>query len=680
VPGYASGALLTPEDDPRRRYTPDEFFTPGIVIQIRLGEQPSGRYLYLADLDSHTAGQDADAARARFEQALPHVARALRWRRSKSGKGWHVFFLSYRKLTTGKLYDAEGRHIGELLGKNTDRTRDPGDIIIPFLDYSQVDELLSVWGVRGAAEGADTWSKYVRAGAGYTRGWERERANVPRLGVFLETYGGDYGKRLAALGRVSRGERSELISSLVNHVLLHVHKLDGERDFYALCRRAYALLMQADGFGKAAERTYNYEKDVAALIAKIVSNAPRADGYHWFVPFWAKGRTTAALIEADEAPAPRPRGRPAGSGNTEKRRARLRRILSTAEPDAWGRIVYTLDDLGAQLKAGRRTVQADLAALRDAGEISTGQIGGNGRPFAILLSGFGGAIKSRKPDRTAAETRDSGGAISEAPEVVQTPQTADPNVHANKEGRSPQSSAPDPAPGRAHPGGDLLPAPAGARRGRLGALVAEGFDAYADAPRHRRKRAVLHYVAANGGEGADPAFVEALYDTERDRRNMATWTPARLRRSLRIYEAKADAARDGSGDLLWLWRRLYRDASAELARRPATPGRKARKNCEVLPDLRKTGERKQAELWAVAEQALAGRRGAKRSPAPGPLVLDDSPRSQEDPRVAELLADETDVTFSPLEGVPFDEEGPGTPQGRRLIASLRARPPVAAAD
>src|SRR5687767_6837396 len=84
------------------------------TVLIQLGYQSTtGRYLYLIDLDSHHAGQNADAARAAIVVALPHIK--LTWARSR-GKGLHALFESPKQLPTGRLFDASGKHIGELIG------------------------------------------------------------------------------------------------------------------------------------------------------------------------------------------------------------------------------------------------------------------------------------------------------------------------------------------------------------------------------------------------------------------------------------------------------------------------------------------------------------------------------------------------------------------------------------
>ena len=110
---------------PSREYANVADYDDATHILIRLGLQPaSGRYLYMADLDTHHAGQNAARALADFRQVEPTIAGKFAICPS-TNKGYHCFFESYSPLEGGKLYDADGRHIGELI---TDRTLDPGDI------------------------------------------------------------------------------------------------------------------------------------------------------------------------------------------------------------------------------------------------------------------------------------------------------------------------------------------------------------------------------------------------------------------------------------------------------------------------------------------------------------------------------------------------------------------------
>jgi hypothetical protein len=87
---------------------------------------------------------------------------------------------------------------------------------------------------------------------------------------------------------------------------------------------------------------------------------------------------------------------------------------SAIEPDDFGRRTYLLNALAERLKILRRTLQADINTLRDDGEIATGQIDGNGRPYAVLTCHFEGANKSPKADKTASPISENWG-TREAP-------------------------------------------------------------------------------------------------------------------------------------------------------------------------------------------------------------------------------------------------------------------------
>jgi hypothetical protein len=125
-------------------------------VQIALGLQPSGRYLNLADLDSHKPGQDAAAARAAREAALPHLAHKIEWH--DTPRGLNGLFETHKRLPTGRLYDRQGNHIGELLSDGS-HTRDHGDIAPHTLTLTEIDHLFLHWsvGVIGRAALIDGW-------------------------------------------------------------------------------------------------------------------------------------------------------------------------------------------------------------------------------------------------------------------------------------------------------------------------------------------------------------------------------------------------------------------------------------------------------------------------------------------------------------------------------------------
>lgn len=523
-------ALLTPDVDPRKTpYTAAEA-ARGSHINIYHGAQRDGLILSEIDLDSHKPGQNADAARAAFTRAHPDISRKIDWKRSRGGKGWHGWVRSYKRLPGGPIYDQDGNHIGELLARDTDRSIDPGDIAPGVLNQSEIERLLDFWTVRSADPAGERWSDRAKQGATLAAGWKRIAANRQQLRAHLVTNCGMVGKHLDTLFD-ERGpfNRSDAAGNLYQTLMLFAHKLPcgwasspDEKHRYVM-----AYWMASDSYGKASDKDYNQEKDGCSLAAQIVHEDTKLNGKRWICPFWAKGSTTIAPAAAPKVepeivkqPAHRPKG------DQEKHLATFRRVLEAIEPDDWGRRVYTLDCLADKMTAARcpakpRTIQAYLRTLRGAGEIVTAQIGGNGRPYAVLTCQFGGADKSEKPDRPAEHAADPGGANENAIERAPMPQSADLSPQCIEDHQNPgaptAAAAPPPAPGGAQPFGVLPLAPAGARvGGELRGWVSEAFDAYPGRASLRKVRKHVEMLAEGRSFSLD-ALVR-LYGQERDRR------------------------------------------------------------------------------------------------------------------------------------------------------------------
>jgi len=436
-------------------------------LLICLGAQWSGRRLYMVDLDSHTAEQDATSARQAFRAARPELAAKLDWYRSKSGTGWHALFESSVQISTGKLYDQAGRHIGELLGNDSDRTLDPGNVRIPCLHIGEIERLLNVWHVKGSDPKGERWTDRAKQGEQWTRGAHHIPVTKKQLRTFLQNDAGPVGRQLDTYfdpppppPHKPPPDRSTAAGQLMQTLMLHAHKLPGcaNAGFTTRCANVKAYWMAADSFGKASEKGYNQEKDGDSLIAQIVSGDPYGDDRRWTTPFWAKSHATATPAAAPEKAAPRPAHRPAG--DREKHLATFRRVLGSIEPDAFGRRTYTLAYLVDRMKAARcaaapRTIQSYLKALRDAGEITAhDQIGGNGSPYAVLTRCFGGADNSQKRVETAPESPTIGGADQIADERILVPQNAETPPQCKEDHQNP--GAPADAPGGAsyEPGRD----------------------------------------------------------------------------------------------------------------------------------------------------------------------------------------------------------------------------------
>ena len=143
-----------------------------------------------------------------------------------------------------------------------------------------------------------------------------------------------------------------------------------------------------------------------------------------------------------------------------------------------------------------------------------------------------------------------------------------------------------------------------------------------------RKRIYSKHVReALAGLGTWPAAaVERAIADERQRRRIAAivadiqgMTPGTLRAQIRLMERLADKSRAEGTNLYRYAEWAAREMRAELATRPAEAGRKPRKNCEALPNLRAAGEQQQADLWQVAERGLAELRTHRPAPAPEPM-------------------------------------------------------------
>lgn len=400
-------------------------------LHICLGEQWSGKRLYMVDLDSHTPEQNADAAKAAFEAERPELTARLDWHRSKSNTGWHAYFESSVQIPTGKLYDQAGQHIGELLGTDSDRTLDPGDVRIPCLHVGEIERLLNVWHVKGSDPKGEQWKDRAKQGAAWARGSTRMPVTKDELRAHLKRNCGWRGAAADALfDQREAFDRSAAFGRLLQTLMLHAHRIPGQQNtgFLDKCKAVMAYAIASDAYGKAGEEGYTFEKDAASLIAQIVNEDPYGAGLQWTAPFWAKGNATSAPAPLPAPEAPRPAHRPAG--DRSRHLVTFRRVLESIEPDAFGRRSYTLASLADKMKIARcavapRTIQSYLQTLRKADEIATAQIGGNGIPYAVLTRCFGGADNYQKRVETAVESPAIGGADPIADERIETPQSVE---------------------------------------------------------------------------------------------------------------------------------------------------------------------------------------------------------------------------------------------------------------
>jgi hypothetical protein len=420
--------LLTPGIDPRKTpYTADEAGR-GPDLNICLGAMRTGRYAYKLDLDTHNENQNADTARAGLKSARPELEAKIDWHRSRGQKGWHGYFISTKRLDTGKLYDAAGNHIGELLGADSDRTLDPGTLNPPTLHSGEVERLLNVWHIKGSDPKGERWADRAKQGERWARGYQYIPVTRQQLRTFLQNEAGPVGKQLDTyFDQRQPFNRSDKAGSLMQNLMFFARKLPGcaNASFTTRCANVMAYWMAAKSFGKADDTDYSQEKDGWSLIAQIVNQDPYGEGQHWKCPSWVDSTTATA---APATPPARAAHRPAGDRN--KHLVTFRRVLEAIEPDDFGRRTYTLEQLAERMKIARcavapRTIQNYLRDLRENGEIVTAQIGGNGIPYAVLKPCFGGANNYEKRVETDAKPDNFGGANEIAEQGILTPQSVE---------------------------------------------------------------------------------------------------------------------------------------------------------------------------------------------------------------------------------------------------------------
>lgn len=452
-----SAALRTAPADGYSRIYPDQGDDRTPTNQLILhGLQPSGLYYFVIDLDTyspghHTPGQDADAARRALAYWRPEVERALDWHRSKYD-GWHGCGLANRPIAGGKLYDQDGRHIGEVIADEGAVSIPPAGLAPGHLSATQLELLFNFWHVDAPIEGGERWSARAKEGQRYTAGWRRHQVTQKQLRTFLQEQAGPVGRQLDRLFDERPDDRSDAAGHLAQCLMLHIHKIAPTASFAERCALVMAYWVASDSYGKASEKDYNQEKDGYSLIAQIVNGDPYGppdNPRRWTIPFWAKSHPTPPPAAPEPVPAAAP-ARPAHrpKGDAQKHLQTFRRVLAAIEPDDFGRRVYTLEYLAERMAAAKspaapRTIQAYLKMLRERGEISTAQIGGNGRPYALLTSCFGGAKKSPKAPDPAAETAQIGGANKCAIEPTLAPEVTDRSPQCKEDHQNP--SAPPPA-------------------------------------------------------------------------------------------------------------------------------------------------------------------------------------------------------------------------------------------
>ena len=128
---------------------------------------------------------------------------------------------------TGRLYDPQGNHIGELLGEGS-HTRDHGDITPATLTLTEIDHLFLHWSVDAGEPGSAQWKERAKEGAKLTAGYTRIRVARQTLRDFLQKECGGVGSTLNAYFD-ERGsfDRSAAAGNLMQTLMYHARKLPG---------------------------------------------------------------------------------------------------------------------------------------------------------------------------------------------------------------------------------------------------------------------------------------------------------------------------------------------------------------------------------------------------------------------------------------------------------------------
>jgi hypothetical protein len=393
-------------------------WAPGLDIDIAAGIQADGTSLYVLDLDSHRDDQDAAGQLARILARVGReLAARLAIRVSRSGTGYHIVYRTstpHSPHAAVKMYDPHqpDRHIGELIGPGgratlTGTWLQAGPEAIPLLTASELDLLRAaihtptLYVPQDAPSSPTARKDRMAEGLNLITGWEHVRDPQGQLDR-LAARSTQLAQRLLALRRTPQ-DRSAAYCEVVQSLMLHAGGLGtGIPD---RCRTVAALAIHVGAAGKERERTYKIVQDTAVLIARILHgdaflNAPEL---HFAVPRWASADQLppppAATTRAQAAP------RTPGRLATDRQRQikRLLRTLRQTAPDAFGRRHIQINDLATELRVSRRTLQTYLAELRTTGAIRSGQEGGNGALYIMLLDPPKPARTSHRHARSVAD-------------------------------------------------------------------------------------------------------------------------------------------------------------------------------------------------------------------------------------------------------------------------------------
>jgi DNA-binding transcriptional ArsR family regulator len=472
---------ITPESIQRAGFTPIPTYPgrrsiascwkPGYDIDVAAGLQADGTWLHLLDLDSHTPEQDAASQLARIRRRLgPDLSNKLAIRLSRSGRGYHIIYRTatpHSQHASIKVFDPlqPDRHIGELIGPGmrvtlTGTWLQGSPEAIPLLTAKERDLLCAAIhtpalygpqvspGSPQSAPGEHTARKDRMAeGMELIAGWEQVTDVQQRLERLAQSKE-KVERHLRQMRRTPRN-RSDAYSQLVQCLMYHATGLG--RDLYERCRTVAAMAIHIGAAGKERERTYKIINDTAALIARIIHgdaflNDPDR---HFGIPRWVNTPEIPARPALTTQPQPAQRTAHPHARDRQKNIKRLLRILRKLPIREYGKRYISLDELAEWLGLSRRTIQDYLKELRERGIIHSGQDGGNGPLYIIIIEpptppkdSCRHAGSAKLEPHTAVENLTERSAEVAPDKPIATPENSDQHLQCSEELGAPKGSAP----------------------------------------------------------------------------------------------------------------------------------------------------------------------------------------------------------------------------------------------
>lgn len=360
---------------------------------IYLGACKDGKYLQRLDLDSHTEQQDARAAYQYLQARVPDILEKCAVKRSTSGSGIDIVFLSPENLGHNRKLFIDGNHVGELLGHGGHVTL-PDTWLSGSLDQLDVltdDELERLFTAIQAPDTgpSEAWGKRAREGLALINGYKDVCVGryvfadgMPRSFKGTRQVHQIAQSNWLRLQQAQEGERHQVFASFVQSLMFLTTKNYGDTIEEICCVVAAIAISNCP---KADEKGYKAEKDTAALIAKILNGDKHRSGHrHFKVPYWAPG------YKPEERRPGRPKKRLANQ--IERFRDILRKNARGNRVETFGKDYLTVKLLAKKLRVSERTVQRYAAQLCSQGELrNVSEHGRRGRLVYVLLPGFGHA-------------------------------------------------------------------------------------------------------------------------------------------------------------------------------------------------------------------------------------------------------------------------------------------------